>query len=190
VLEHRAAASGEPGHSAAQGRMRTRDVAGAAVGAGVAGSAALIGTIVLIAEIDHVPIAWLGDDTSAWTPITGVAGLLLGQDAVGAEFDLGPIALGLVALAVYGLALALPALALLVYTQGPRPGAVGAAIHGISYALFAQVLFVNAVVNSLQQVDTVYESAPPWGWWAAHGAYGGTLGIAAAALLGTRPIGR
>lgn len=168
----------------------TRDVLAAGTQAAVAGWLGLTLTLVLIAEIANDPIAWLGHDTSAWTPVTGVTGLFFGQEAVGAEFDFLPILFGLLALGLYAATLGLLVVALLVYTQGPRPGVAGAALHGVAVALFAQVFVVNLAVNSIQEVHTVYESAPRWAWWAGHGAYGAVFGIAAARLLGRRPSSR
>lgn len=43
---------------------------------------------------------------------------------------------------------------------------------------------VTVVVNGIQDVHTVYEALPPWGWWVGHAAFGSTLGLALAGRRG------
>lgn len=154
-----------------------------ALRAGAGGGVALAVTLMLIAEIANRPTAVAGVDSSTWTAITAVSALVFGRGAFHADFAVGPIAFGLLALVAYAVLFATLGIALLAYMQGARPGALGSALHGLAFALFAEVLVVNLLVNSSQGTPIVYESLPPWGWWAAHAAYGVVLGLLGARLL-------
>lgn len=172
-------AHGERGKPIGQ---RIRLVA-ATVIAPLAAWGALVSTVCLIAEIASAPTWHDGVDSSTWTPLRGVAALVAGADAFGGDFDAQTIAGALVGLAAYAVALGVPGSALIVWVQGTQPGFAGAAVQGIAYGLSMQVLVVNLLVNWIQAEPTVYRSLPPWGWWAAHAAFGAMLGLATAAVL-------
>jgi hypothetical protein len=163
-------------------RSRARIVAACAL-APLPAWGALVSTVCAIAEIASEATSREGVDSSTWTPLRGVAALAAGPAAFGGDFAPEAIAGGLVALAAYAGALGVPGSALIVWVQGERPGFAGAAVQGIGYGLFMQVVFVNLLVNTIQAEPTVNASLPPWGWWAGHAAYGAALGLATAAVL-------
>jgi hypothetical protein len=130
---------------------------------------ALIVTLMLISEIASQPTFAPGVESSSWTPLRGVAALIAGTGAYGGSFDVPAILGGLVVLAL-----------------GPAPAPAPAMALGVAWALLVmQAIGVNLLVGLAQSEPTVYESLPPWGWWAAHGAYGLALG-GALAVLGRR----
>lgn len=184
---HEAAGRGEPPELRLPGTEKLLPaefvVGGAA--AGIVGGGAMAMTVMSIAEISSEPTFAPGIDSSTWTPITGITAFLFGLDAFHGDFHVLPILFGLVAhlsaSALFGIA----GFWLIVVTQGPEPGPFGAAVEGFAYALTIQVFFLNVVVNGIQDVLTVYESMPQWGWWIGHLAYGTTLGAATSVLLGS-----
>lgn len=154
--------------------------------AGLAGGAAMALTLGTISEIASEPTFAPGIDSSTWTPFTGIAAFFFGPDAFHGDFHVLPIAFGLALHMLLSIAVGVAGLAFLVYTLGARPTPLSAATLGFAYGLFLQLLAVNAVVNAIQAEQTVYESMPQWGWFAGHAAYGTTLGLVGALLLGAR----
>ncbi len=157
---------------------------------GAVAAAAMMGTLMAIAEIASEPTAVSGVDSSTWTPSTGIASFLFGPDAFTASFRPLPILFGLVAHLALSILFAALGLALVVWMLGYRPRPPAAAIVGLAYGLALEVLVLNLAVNGIQGDNTVYESLPPWGWWVAHAAYGTTLGLAGSLMLGSRPSAR
>lgn len=158
-------------------------VLAAAVPASLVAAAAMALTLTAIAEISATATAVPGIDSSTWTPVTGIASFLLGLDAVHGSFHVGAIAFGLGVHLVVGVALGTLGVAVLAYVQGPCPAPVGAALQSLAYGLLLQVFFLDLVVGALQDVHSVRESLPPWGWWVAHAVWGVALGLAASAAL-------
>lgn len=172
-------------HPAAQDErlVRPRAVAATGVRSGLVAGALMAGALMLIAEIANEPTAVAGVDSSTWTPLTGIAAFVFGTDAFSGSFAPLPILAGLVLHLAVAAGYGVLGVAFIVVTQGPRPGAAGAMVQGIVYALFIQIFFLALAVDAIQETATVYDSLPRWGWWAAHSGYGGALGLAAARLL-------
>jgi len=144
---------------------------------------AMVLTLMAIGEIADEPTAVPGVDSSTWTALTGIAAFVFGTDAFHGSFAPLPILAGLLIHLAVAAALGVVMVAALVLTQGPRPGHVGAMIQNIAIALFVQIYGLALVVDSIQDVGTVYGSIPHWGWWVAHAVYGGALGLVSASLL-------
>lgn len=158
--------------------------------AGGAGAVAMMATLMAIAEIASEPTAVAGVDSSAWTPPTGITSFLFGADAFTASFQPLPILFGLAAHLALSLLFGALGVALVIWLLGYRPAPLGAVLVGLAYGLALEVLVLNLAVNGIQGANTVYESLPQWGWWAAHAAYGTALFLAAAAMLrGARLLG-
>lgn len=155
----------------------------AAVPASLVATVAMALTLMAISEISAVATPRPGVLSSTWTPLTGIASFVLGMDALHGSFHVGAIAFGLAVHLAVGLALGTIGVALLLVVQGPLPGPVGAALQGLAYGIFVEVFFLNLVVGALQDVHTVYESLPQWGWWIAHAVWGIALGLSASAML-------
>jgi hypothetical protein len=163
-------------------RGRPREVVVAAVLATPAAWAALVVTACLISEIAASATFKPGVASSTWTPLRGVGAFVVGAQAFGGGFAPLPILYGLAALAVYAAIFVPLGVVLICAIQGTGPGVVGAVVQGVVYAGFLQALVVNALITGLIQTrPTVWESMPPWGWWAAHVAFGATLGLVTAA---------
>lgn len=186
---HEAAGRGEPPELGLPGpeRLRPAEVVVGGVAAGLAGGAAMAATVMSIGEISSEPTFAPGIDSSTWTPITGITAFIFGLDAFHGDFHVLAILFGLLAHAALSALFGVAGFALIVWTQGPEPGPVGGAVEGFVYAISLQVFFLNAAVNGMQDVLTVYESIPQWGWWIGHAAYGITLGAASSLLLGSAP---
>jgi len=148
----------------------------------------MLGTITSIAEVAAVPTAVQGVDSSTWTPLTAIAGFIFGPDAFHGDFAPLPIAAGVAAVVMFSVLFGLPGVALILVTQGRRCGVMGAVTQGIAYGLFLQVFFMCLIVNGVQDQLTVYESAPRWGWWVAHAAFGATLGAVTSLQLERRQV--
>jgi hypothetical protein len=158
--------------------------------AALAGWAAMVFVLALVSEIASQATWKPGVDSSTWTPFTGVSAFLLGIGAYDGDFAILSILFGLLLLAVYAVFFGVIGVALIVLVQGPRPGWVGATAQGIGWALFLEIYGINLVINSIQGDHlTVYDSLPSWGWWAAHAAYGATLGLTAARVLPSGFVG-
>jgi hypothetical protein len=176
--------SARPQHA----RLSRGGALAAGVPAGLAGGAALLATAMTIAEISAEPTSNPGVYSSAWTPVTGIATLVLGADAVRGSFQLGPILLGAAIAIAYAIAAGVVGTALLVWVQGPLATAAGAAIQGMAYALALEIVVVNVLINALQDVNVLYYSMPAWGWWVAHAAYGAVLGLVGARAAAARAV--
>jgi hypothetical protein len=153
--------------------------------AGLGAGVAMIGWEMTAAEISREPTAIAGIGSSTWTPLTAIAAFLLGPDAFGASFAIGPLVLGLVVHLAVATLVGVAGVAALVYVLGYRPSPFGAGLCGAAYGLFLEVVVLNLAVNALQSPEVVYRAAPPWTWWVAHGTYGIALG-----LLAQRGLGR
>lgn len=163
--------------------MRHTSVALVGLRAGIAAGLVMAAVLMAIGEIANEPTVVPGIDSSTWTALTGIAAFFFGVDAFHGSFHVLSIAAGLAIHLVVAAVFGLIGVAFVVVTQGPRPGAAGAVVQGVAYALFIQIFVLALVVNAIQDVGTVYGSIPRWGWWAAHGAYGAALGVTASALL-------
>ncbi len=191
---------GEPAHTAAgradraprEGRdarvVDRLELAGVWLGSSLTAGAAMAATLMAIGEISSEPTAVPGIDSSTWTPITAISSFLFGIDAFHGDFHVLSILFGLGAHGAFSLLFGALGVGFLLVSQGPRPGRAGAALLGLAYGLFVEVIFLNLVVNAIQEVHTVYESIPQWGWWVAHAVYGSVLGLTASLLFG-RPAG-
>lgn len=165
------------------------------VAGGVAGAAAMMIWLIFCAEVANEPTAVPGIQSSAWTPVTAITSFLFGIDAFHGSFAVLSILFGLAAHLFLGIVFGLVGVALLSYTFAGRPTPAGAALFGFVYGLTLQVLVLNVIVNWMQDVHTVADALPSWGWWIAHAFYGTTLGIVAARMLsvgtpGVTPQGR
>ena len=154
---------------------------GALVAAGALAAPVLVASLMLISEIAGSSTWAAGVDSSAWTPLRGVAALVFGTSAYGGDLDVLPILAGLALLGVYAVVLGAAGAALIVGACGARPAAGLAIGLGVAWALLVmQALVINVAVGLAQSAPTVYESLPSWGWWVAHAAYGAALGLATA----------
>jgi len=169
--------AGEASHAA---------VLAAGIGSGLAAGAAMAATAMVIGEIAAEPTAVAGIDSSTWTPITSITSFLFGVDAFHGSFAVLSILFGLGSHLVLSVAFGIVGVAFIAVTQGARPGALGASIQGLAFGLSLQIVVLNLGVNAIQEVHTVYESIPQWGWWVAHAAYGAVLGMAASRALPAR----
>lgn len=151
--------------------------------AGVVAGIVMAVTLMAIGEIANEPTVVQGIDSSTWTALTGIASFFFGTDAFHGSFQVLPILAGLAIHLAVAATVGAAAMVSLVYTQGPRPGPVGAMLQNVVVALSIQTFVLALAVDAIQEVDTVYGSIPRWGWWAAHAAYGGALGLGSAALL-------
>lgn len=154
--------------------------------AGLAGGVAMIAVQMLNGEIAAEATAVPGTLSSTWTAITSISAFLLGVDAFSASFAFLSITLGLTVHLLMAMALGVIGVAFALWTLGSRPGPLAAALTGLAYGLFLQVLVLNLTVNSIDDPNILYQSTPSWSWWLAHGVYGFTLGLAAARLLARR----
>lgn len=161
-------------------RMSARELLGAGLGAGVAAGAAMALTLMLVAEIAAQPTAVPGISSSTWTPLTAITSFLFGPDAFTGSFQVLPLGFGAAWHMVNAVVAGVVGSALLIWLLGPRPHPVAAAALGLLYGLTLEIVVLNLVVNGIQDVLTVYEALPQWGWWVAHAAFGSTLGLALA----------
>lgn len=161
--------------------MSARQVLRAGLGAGVAGGAVMALALMSIAEVAAEPTAVPGVSSSTWTPLTAITSFLFGSDAFAGSFQVLPIAFGALWHAVNAALAGVVGGALIIWLLGPRPHPVTAMSVGLLYGLVLEILVLNLVVNGIQDVLTVYEALPPWGWWVGHAAFGSTLGLALAA---------
>jgi hypothetical protein len=145
--------------------------------AGAWGGAALTGWLMFCAEVGAAPTTVPGVQSSTWTPVTAVAALVFGRDALHGSFRVLPILAGLVLLAVACLVLGVAEAFVIGWTLGPWPGPVGAALLGLGFGLAVQILVVDVVINALQDPDDLYKSLPPWGWWVGLATFGVVCGL-------------
>jgi hypothetical protein len=153
------------------------------VAGGLAGAIAMAGWLMFCAEVADEPTAVPGIQSSTWTPITAITSFLFGLDAFHGDFYPLSILFGLAAHLFLGVVFGLVGVALITYTFAGRPGIPGAVAFGFAYGLVVEVLFRNIFVNWVQDVHTVADALPSWGWWVGHAFYGATLGLVAARLL-------
>ena len=170
--------------------LPARAVAGIGVRAGLGAGAAMIAWEMLAAEIASEPTAISGIGSDTWTPLTAIGSFVLGIDAFTGSLAVGPVALGLLLHLAVAAVVGVAGAAGLVYVLGYRPGAFGAGLAGGAYGLFLEIVLLNLAVNATQSPDVVYEAAPAWTWWMAHGIYGVALGLLAARGLARRGVGR
>lgn len=185
----------EVAHAAPGRRAGTGWVLISATAAGVAGAVAMAVWLMFCAEVANDPTPVDGVTSSTWTPITAITSVLFGVDAFHAGFYPLSILFGLAAHLFFGVLFAIIGVALMTYTFAGRATIVGGAAFGLTYALVIEVLFRNVFVNWVQDVHTVADALPTWGWWVGHAFYGLTLGAVAAWLLslgaaGVTPGGR
>jgi hypothetical protein len=154
-----------------------RGVSRVGAASGLLGGFVLVFHLCAIAEIAAAPTAEAGIRSDTWTPLSGIASLVLGRDAVHGSLHVGEVVLGLAILLAYAALIGVGGVWFIHACLGTR-GPVGLALAlGIAYGLFAEVVVVQLVVNPLQDPNSLYESLPSWAWWAGHGVYGAALGI-------------
>jgi hypothetical protein len=160
------------------------ELAGTGVAAGLGAGAIFAVHLMVIAEVASSPTTNPGITTSTWTPLTGIASFVLGPGALHGTLHPGPVFLGLALHFAMSALVGVLGVAWIVVCLGDRPSPAGAALLGAAYGLFIEVVAMNLVVNPIQDPNVVYESAPPWAWWAGHGIYGAALGALAARRVG------
>ena len=151
--------------------------------AGVAGAVAMALWLMFCAEVANDPTPVAGINSSTWTPLTGITSFFFGLDAFHGDFHVLSILFGAAAHVFLGVVFGVVGVGLIAYTFAGRPGVSGGAALGFSYAMVLEVLVLNIIVNAIQDVHTVYDALPSWGWWIGHAFYGTTLGLVAARLL-------
>jgi hypothetical protein len=142
--------------------------------AGAASGVALAATLMLVAEIASEPTGVPGIDSSTWTPPTGVASLVLGEDALHGSLVVGPILLGLAILMAAATVAGVIGVSLLVYLLGYAPPTLPAVLVGIAWGGALQVALLRVTFN---------DPLPTFGRWLGWAAYGATLGLASSRLL-------
>ncbi len=160
----------------ASGRPASKALA--AVSCSLAAAGSLVLALALIAEIAAVPTADPGIHSSTWTPSTAAAALVLGQGAFHGSLAIGPVAFGLLLIAVVSLLAGSIGIALIVYALGWQPGPGAAALLGAAWGLAVEILLVNLLCNWLQASNDLYRSLPSWAWFVGMGTWGATLGLA------------
>lgn len=158
-------------------RMSGRQVLRAGLGAGAAAGAAMALTLMLIAEVAAEPTPIPGISSSTWTPLTAITSFLFGPDAFAGSFQVLPVTFGAAWHLLNSVMAGVAGVALLIWLLGPRPHPVAAAVLGFLYGLTLEVVVLNLLVNGIQDLLTVYEALPQWGWWVGHAAFGSTLGL-------------
>lgn len=185
-----------PGHSAGAGqpeeelrdpapgrRAGTGWVVLTGVVAGVAAAVAMALWLMFCAEVANDPTPVAGIDSSTWTPLTGITSFVFGLDAFHGDFHVLSILFGAGAHVFLGVAFGVVGVGLIAYTFAGRPGVGGGAALGFAYGLVLEVLVLNITVNGIQDVHTVSDALPSWGWWVGHAFYGTVLGVVAARML-------
>lgn len=167
-----------PGRRAGTGAVLVTGVV-----AGSAGAVAMALWLVSCAEVASAPTPVPGIDSSSWTPLTAITSFLFGVDAFHGDFHVLSILFGVAAHAFLGVVFGAVGVGLIAYAFAGRPGVVGGALLGLAYGLVLEVLVLNLAVNSIQDVHTVADALPTWGWWVGHALYGATLGVVAARML-------
>lgn len=152
---------------------------------GLLAGVVLVLHLAAIAEIAAAPTTDPGIRSSTWTPLSGVASLVLGRGALHGTLALGPVAVGLALLLAFA-SVAGTAGTWFVWACLGAEGPVGLGIGlGVPYGLLVAVVALGLAVNPVQEPNVVYQSLPPWAWWAGLGVYGGVLGGLAARRLGS-----
>lgn len=170
-------------------RIVTTGLIGGAV-AGMAMAMWMMGIAAAATTQTAVP----GIVSSVWTPVTAITSFIFDVDAFHGSFDDGVLSIlfGITAHMGMSMMLGVLGVALITAVQGMRPTVVGAVMQGAFFGVVLEVVILNLIVNNIQDVNTVYTSAPEWSWWIGHGIFGMMLGGVAALLLRRepRPVGR
>lgn len=140
--------------------------------------------LIVISETASAATTNPGITTSTWTPLTGIASFVLGDDALHGTLHPGPVFLGLILHFTMSALVGVVGVAWIFVALAGRPTPAAAAILGAGYGFFVEVVAMNLVVNPIQDPNVVYRSAPSWAWWAGHGIYGAVLGVLAARRVG------
>lgn len=157
--------------------IRTGLIAGAIAGMMMAMWQMVVG---LIAD---EPTAVEGISSSFWTAVTSIPSVIFGLDWFHQDFAFWPVVLGVGGHMVNSMMLGVVGVALLAAILGARPSLPAAIMQATVFGLVLEVVILNLIVNSIQDVNTVYTSTPEWSWWASHAIFGMTLGLVAALLL-------
>lgn len=169
----------------------TRSIGGALLGAGaisgVAAGMVMALWQMVVGAIAQEPTAAPGIDSSFWTTVTSIPSVLFGMQWFHGSFEFWAVALGLIWHLLNSVILGVVGVTLATSLLGRRPNAIAAIALGIAFGLVLEAVAVNLVVNQIQDVNTVYTSAPEWSWWVAHGLFGATLGLIGSTLLRQRP---
>ena len=157
--------------------IRTGLIAGAIAGMMMAMWQMVVG---LIAD---EPTAVEGINSSFWTAVTSIPSVIFGLDWFHQDFAFWPVVLGIGGHMVNSMMLGVIGVALLAAVLGARPSLPAAIMQATVFGLVLEVVILNLIVNSIQDVNTAYTSTPEWSWWASHAIFGMTLGLVAALLL-------
>jgi hypothetical protein len=169
----------------------TRSIGGALLGAGaisgVAAGMVMALWQMVVGAIAQEPTAAPGIDSSFWTTVTSIPSVLFGMQWFHGSFEFWAVALGLIGHLLNSAILGVVGVTLATSLLGRRPNAIAAIAFGIAFGLVLEAVAVNLVVNQIQDVNTLYTSAPEWSWWLAHGLFGATLGLIGSTLLRQPP---
>lgn len=130
-----------------------------------------------IGEIAASPTTDPGIRSSTWTALTGIASYAWGAGALHGSFWIGFIALGLAIHLAMAVVVGLAGVWWIYWCVGTARCPWLAMALGIAYGTFVEVVAMQSIVNPTQSPNVVYDSLPPWAWWAGHWVYGAVFGL-------------